>query len=140
MYFAVRNPRIYRKACGTNYQTQTPTNKAKTRGTRPRVNIVESDDYYRILMAIPGITKEAIHVKIEDETLTISSDVKVETQEGETYNHREFKVKGFTRSFALPETADTERIEAKVEHGILAVTIFKRAEAAKQAPRNIEIV
>ena len=139
MYFTVKNPRSHRKACATNYQKQAPTHKTKSNRTRPRVNIVEGDDFYRVLLAIPGIAKDAISIKVEEQTLTISSEISTALQEGEKYNHREFKVKGFTRNFTLAETADTDRIEAKVEHGILAVTIFKKAEAAKQAARTIDV-
>lgn len=140
MYFAVKNPRSYRKACNTNNQTRAQITKSKQRSTRPSVNIVEGNDYYRILLAVPGIAKDSINVKMEDEVLTIASEANLKINEGEKYNHREFKVNSFSRSFVLPETADTERIEAKVENGILGVTIFKKAEAAKQAPRNINVV
>ncbi len=140
MYFAVKSPKSYRNTCGTNYQTKARTQNTKTRVVRPKVNIVEGDNYYRILLATPGIAKDAIKVNLEDEVLTISAEIKVALQEGEKYNHQEFKVNGFSRDFSLPDTADTEKIEAKVENGILAVTISKKAEATKQAPRTIDVV
>lgn len=140
MYFAVKSPKAYRSNCGTNYQNKAQARQPKQDASRPKVNIVEGEDYYRILLATPGIAKDAIKVKLEEEVLTISTEIKSALQEGEKYNHREFKVDGFSRDFSLPDTADTERIEAKVENGILAVTIFKKAEATKQAPRKIDIV
>lgn len=139
MYYAVRSPRAYRKVYSTNQNANRPTNGTKQNATRPRANVVEGDDYYRILLAVPGIAKSDIHVKVEDEVLHISSEANLNLNEGEKYNHREFKVNAFTRNFVLPETADATRIEAKVENGILGVTIYKKAEAVKQAPRNIDV-
>ncbi len=59
-----------------------------------------------------------------------------ERKEGETYALYERQFGSFSRSFQLPEMADGERIDAKLETGVLTLTIGKRAEAK---PRKIQL-
>jgi HSP20 family protein len=69
--------------------------------------------------------------------LTVSGSRSAEERrEGESYALYERQYGSFTRSFALPETADGERIDAKLENGVLTLTIAKKAQAK---PRKIAI-
>lgn len=105
----------------------------------PAVNISESADAYHIEMAAPGLTKENIKLHVEDNVLTISSEMsKEDKQSDKRYAKREFSFNSFVRSFNLPDAADHNRIEAAYENGILNVDIGKREEA-KTVARQIEI-
>ena len=106
----------------------------------PAVNIVESDDFYRIEVAAPGLGKEDFQVKIENDLLTISARKEAkEGAEGEKYTRREFNYFEFKRNFHLPETVDGNGIKANYENGVLHVTLEKKPEAKPQPARAIEI-
>lgn len=96
----------------------------------PTVNIVENDDEFRVELAVPGLTKEDFIVKIdEDNNLQVAMEKKTEKQEGkenEKYLRREFSHAQFKQTMILPENVDIEKIEAKVENGILEITIPKK--------------
>lgn len=106
----------------------------------PAVNIAESDDFYRIEIAAPGLGKEDFEVKVENDLLTISAkkEEKEETK-GERYTRREFNYLEFKRNFHLPETVDGNAIKANYENGVLHVTLEKKPEAKPQPARTIEI-
>ena len=80
-------------------------------------------------------------MELNHDLLTISSEKKVEneTKEGEQFTKREFSYQSFCRSFTLPHTADSEKIEASYDRGILIVSIPKREEAKPKPARTIEI-
>jgi len=92
--------------------------------TQPQVNIVKSATGFVLELAVPGLSREHFSLKLEDQTLIVSA--KVEERDGEStdrFTHREFRYGTFIRSFALPENADSERIGATYEAGILSVSI-----------------
>ncbi len=109
--------------------------------TLPAVNIKETDDHYEVEMAAPGMQKDDFKVELNGNTLTISSaknDEKKEELEG--YSRREFSCQSFERNFTLPkDVVDEDKIEAHYENGLLRLSIPKREEAKKKAPRLIEI-
>jgi len=109
-------------------------------GYVPRVNIVETNDDFRVEMAAPGMKKDDFQVELDNDVLTISSDnVKQEPAEGERYARREFSYHAFKRSFHLPNTVAVDKIEANYQNGLLRLTIPKKEEARKRPPKTIEI-
>ena len=119
----------------------TNRNFSNTNTTLPSVNIKENADAFTVEVAAPGFDKSDFKVELNHNTLTISSDKKVEkeTKEGEFFTKREYSYQSFTRSFTLPQIADGERIEASYENGILTVGIPKKEEAKPKPARTIEI-
>ncbi|GJM34882.1 MAG: heat-shock protein [Saprospiraceae bacterium] len=109
--------------------------------SHPSVNVVESDNNFRIELAAPGFEKENFELKVERGYLKLSastSEKKEEVEEGK-YKRREFNYVSFSRSFQLPESVDTENVVAIYEKGILVVTLPKKAEAQVEKSRLIEI-
>jgi len=105
----------------------------------PAVNILESNEEYHIELAAPGLKKEDFKVSVERDMLTISTGQYSENNTSEkTYNRREFSYSAFTRAFALPESADVDRIQASYIDGLLKLTLPKKEEA-KAVSRQIEI-
>jgi len=105
----------------------------------PAVNILESNEEYHIELAAPGLKKEDFKVSVERDMLTISTGQYSENNTSEkTYNRREFNYSAFTRAFALPESADVDRIQASYIDGVLKLTLPKKEEA-KAVSRQIEI-
>lgn len=107
---------------------------------RPAVNIIETDDDYRIELAAPGLGKEDFQLNVENSILTIAAKKELEKKEGEKFTRREFNYNNFTHTFSLSEVIDLERINATVNHGILVVTLAKKEEAKPQPAKKIEIV
>jgi len=108
--------------------------------SQPSVNVIETDDDYRIEVAAPGLAKEDFDVNIEDNSLTISAEVKTEgTETTDKYTRREFNYSSFKRNFNLPDTVNVKDIAAGYENGVLTLTLPKREEAKPQPARKIEI-
>jgi HSP20 family protein len=110
--------------------------------TLPAVNIRETDTNFAIELAAPGKNKEDFNIEIDHNVLTISSEEKNEKEakdnEGK-YTRREFSYSSFRRAFTLPETVNSENINAAYENGVLHVILPKREEALPKPKRLIEI-
>ena len=105
----------------------------------PRVNITEREKDYRLEMEAPGFDKKDLKVEMVDDTLTIRGEHSMEdNQEEERFTRREFSRSSFERSFVLPNTANTEKINADYVNGVLALTIPK-AQESKPMARQISI-
>ncbi len=116
-------------------------NFSDTNTTLPSVNIKESAEDFEVEVAAPGLGKKDFNIELSHDLLTISSEKKVdkETKKGQQFSRREFSYQSFSRSFTLPNTADSEKIEAKYENGILRIVIPKKEEAKPKPPRQISI-
>jgi len=106
----------------------------------PAVNVIELEDKFELEIAVPGLKKEDITLKVEDETLIISATKEEQTEETtNNYTRREFDFSNFTRSFQLNETIDVENIQANFADGILNIVLPKLVEATKDNNRVIDI-
>ncbi len=111
-----------------------------TNTTVPKVNIVESNDDFTVEMAVPGMKKDDFHVELDNDMLTISSQVQHEqNNEGKNYTHKEFSYHSFKRSFYLPNTVEADKIEASYQDGLLRLVVPKKEEAKKKPARQIAI-
>ncbi len=108
--------------------------------TKPSVNIVENEDNFMVEVAAPGLDKKDFNVTVEDDILTISAERKDESEDKSgTFTRREFNYTSFSRSFHLPETCNSEKINANYKDGMLMLEIPKREEAKKKPAKTIEI-
>lgn len=108
--------------------------------SHPSVNVVETEDNFRLELAAPGLEKEDFRVNIEKDYLKVSVEKKQESEVKEDkYTRREFNYTTFKRSFQLPDTVDTSEIGANYENGVLKITLPKKEEAKAPAARVIEI-
>jgi HSP20 family protein len=106
---------------------------------RPRTNAKEFDDRFELQFVIPGIAKEDVQIKVEQNVLSVKFEKPEEKEsEGKTL-FNEFANKSFHRKFTLGKTIDTAQIAAKYEHGMLFLTLPKKAEE-KTETINIEIL
>jgi HSP20 family protein len=109
--------------------------------TVPMVNVFESDTAYRIEMAVPGMKKEDIKIRLDKDVLEISADKTDEIEnEKESCTKREYAFNKFVRSFTLPDAADKTKIEAKSDAGVLMITIMKKEEEIVKPPKDIQIL
>ena len=107
--------------------------------TLPKVNIIESGADYKVEMAVPGMKKDDFKVEIDNNTLVIQAERTENSEEQETYSRREFSYSAFRRSFHLPNTVESDKIEAQYVDGILKLLIPKREEARQKPVRTIQI-
>ena len=111
--------------------------------TAPAVNVKVDDKAYTMEVAAPGIKKEFCRVSINDEgNLQVAIENKVEHKEEEKKHHylrREFSYTNYEQAYTLPEDVDKDNIEAKVENGILTVTLPRVQKEVKKLSRTINI-
>jgi HSP20 family protein len=116
-----------------------PVLSTRTNST-PAVNIREDDKNYVLDFAIPGIDKKNLNIDMNEDVLTISSEMKNESEEsGDGYKRKEFNYSAFSRSFYIPENVNREKIEANYKDGILTVSLPKQEEAKTKVTKKIEI-
>ncbi|WP_222984694.1 Hsp20/alpha crystallin family protein [Flagellimonas meishanensis] len=106
----------------------------------PAVNIKDNEKNFELELAVPGGKKDDFTVEVDNDVLTISSEVKMENEEtNDNYTRKEFSFSSFKRAFTLPETVDGSKIDAKYEDGILRLTLPKKQEALPKPKRLIAI-
>jgi len=99
-------------------------------GDVPSVNIIENENDFVLELAAPGKTKEDFKINLENQLLTISSEVKEEKEETKkNYTRREFVFNSFSRSFTLPKNIIHDKVAADYKDGILRITLPKKEEA-----------
>lgn len=106
----------------------------------PKVNIKELADAFEVEMAVPGMKKSDFEISLENNVLSISSELEEKKEESEeTFTRREFGYASFKRTFTLPETVDEGKIKATYNEGILSIHLPKKEEAKQKPPRTIKI-
>ncbi len=107
----------------------------KTNATAPAINVVETENDYRVELAAPGMTKDDFNVHLDEEgNLVIAMERKTEKKDekkNEHYLRREFSYSKFQQTMILPDDVDKDKIAAHVEHGVLSVDLPK---VPKQTP------
>ena len=103
----------------------------------PRVNIKEDDEQISMVFEVPGMGKDEIKINVKEGVLTLSGERKVEHEENQNgYVRAEFQAGSFKRSFTLPDTVNTEKIQADYKNGLLTVVLPKLEEVK---PKEIDI-
>ena len=103
----------------------------------PLVDIVEDEQEYLIKADLPEAKKDTIKVTVDNGILVLSGERKLEQEDASRKYHRIERAHGsFRRSFSLPDNADSEKVNAEIENGLLKVHISK-SEAAR--PKQIEV-
>jgi HSP20 family protein len=103
----------------------------------PAVDVYETEDALKVKADVPDVKIEDIDVRVENQTLSIRGRRKFEKDENIKGHHRIERSYGeFVRSFAVPSTVDTDKVEADYKNGVLTITLPKK-EAAK--PRQVKV-
>jgi HSP20 family protein len=103
----------------------------------PEVDIAETENELVLTAEMAGLAPEDVDVTLENNELTIKGQKKMEQSDNSKSYHRvERRYGAFTRSFRLPQTVDTENINAQFENGVLKISLAKK-ESVKA--RKIEI-
>jgi HSP20 family protein len=103
----------------------------------PAVDVYEDEKKIVLKLEVPGIAEKDLDVSVENHTLTVKGERKFAAEEKEENFHRiERRYGSFYRAFTLPQTVDTESIDAKYENGVLKIELKKKPEAQ---PKQIKV-
>lgn len=103
----------------------------------PAFEVKETTEAFVLKADLPGVAESDLDIAVHNSVLSISgSRQSEERKDGEAYSLYERQFGSFSRSFQLPELADGDKIDAKLDAGVLTLTIGKKAEAK---PRKIAL-
>jgi HSP20 family protein len=102
----------------------------------PTTDIFETEDALTVVMEVPGVDKEAVDISVENQVLKVEAKIDPSKYEGMEPLYTEYNVGHFARSFTLSNKIDQQQIGAKLEEGILTLTLKKAHEAM---PRKISV-
>ena len=103
----------------------------------PAVDVYEDEHQVTLKIEVPGIEEKDIDVRVENNTLTVQGERKIEREEKEeNYRRVERQYGSFTRTFTLPQTVDSENVSATYDKGVLKISLPKKAEAK---PKQIKV-
>ena len=105
-------------------------------GVFPLINLTEDKDNYFVRAELPGIKAEELDIQVTANNLSISGERKIAAEEEAKYHRRERDAGRFSRIIGLPGDINSEKVDAKMENGILTIVVAK-AEAAK--PKQITV-
>ena len=124
----------------TNGHQQTDGNREVTRAreryAQPPVDIYETDNALMLLADMPGVSKEDLEVRVDQDTLTIQGKAK-DLVPGEPV-YREFELTGFFRQFEISDDIATDKINAELKYGVLSLTLPK-AEKAREKKIEVKV-
>ena len=105
----------------------------------PAVDLVEKEKAFELTAELPGLDEKNVEVKVANGVLTIKGEKQEDKEEkNKDFHMRERRFGSFERALRIPETVDTDKIEASFKKGVLTVTLPKTAEAQKPV-KKIEV-
>ena len=128
-----RMNRLFRES----YSPEGPEEALTTTSFVPPVDTYEDEHNIVLKLEVPGIDEKDIDVHIENNTLTVHGERKIEKEEKEeNYRRIERQYGSFTRSFTLPSSVDLGQVSAHYDRGVLKIKLAKKAEAK---PKQIRV-
>ncbi|KAJ3112087.1 hypothetical protein HDU96_004956 [Phlyctochytrium bullatum] len=104
------------------------------------LDLKETDKQYIIHVEVPGVAKEEMSVTVKDGILTIEGEKKAESKSDDDKRHVSERIYGkFTRSVRLPPDADENSVSAKLNNGVLELSLQKKEIPPEQAPKKINV-
>ena len=121
-----RMNRLFRES----YSPEGPEEALTTTTLAPPVDIYEDEHNIVLKIDVPGIDERDIDVRIQNSTLTVHGERKIEKEEKEeNFRRVERQYGSFTRSFTLPSSVDPGQVSAHCDKGVLKINLAKRVEA-----------
>jgi HSP20 family protein len=118
--------RLFRES----YRPEGPEEALTTTTLAPPVDIYEDEHNISLKIEVPGIDEKDIDVRIQNNTLTVHGERKIEKEEKEeNFRRVERQYGSFTRSFTLPSSVDPGQVSAYCDKGVLKINLAKKAEA-----------
>ena len=128
-----RMNRLFRES----YSPEGPEDALTTTSFAPPVDIYEDEHNITLKLEVPGIDEKDIDVRIDNNTLTVHGERKIEKEEKEeNFRRVERQYGSFTRSFTLPSSVDPQQVSANYNQGVLKIKLAKKSEAK---PKQIKV-
>lgn len=108
---------------------QTPACRTESTPARaPAIDVLETEAGYTVQLDMPGVAKDAVKITIEGKRVTVSAEAAAGTEkkDGERLIYSERAATSYARSFKLPAELNEAEASAKLEHGVLTLTLAKR--------------
>lgn len=102
----------------------------------PATDIIETENELIVYMDMPGVDKENVRVKLEKNVLEVEGKIHSEPYDDLKPIYTEYNIGHFQRQFELSNVIDQEKIEAKIDNGVLTLILAKVPE---QKPKLIEV-
>jgi HSP20 family protein len=113
-----------------NRMAETGLTTGGLRPFTPNCDIYEANDRFILKFDLPEVRADDVHVDVENQTLTVRGERKLEQEEKKSNYHRiERSYGAFSRSFSLPTNVNGERIQATTKDGVLRIELPKKPEA-----------
>jgi HSP20 family protein len=113
-----------------------PTAGLAAAGGFPAVNVYAGRDGIAVVAELPGVAKEDLEVQAHRDTLTVRGARRPASEQEGAYHRRERRSGTFTRTIQLPYRVDPSRVEARLEDGVLRLSLPRPEE---DKPRRIAI-
>jgi len=98
----------------------------------PRVDVLEDDTGITLIADMPGVSKDSLDIKVENDALSIEGVVSAATPQAMEATYAEVRIPRYRRVFTLSRELDPGRIEAQLKDGVLRVRIPKHEQARPQ--------
>jgi HSP20 family protein len=106
----------------------------------PAIDVREEEKQYGVMADLPGMSRDEVNVLVGDGILDISAKRQQESEEEkEGYVRKERGYYSFHRRLALPEDADEEGVDAKLDEGVLKLSIPKKKKEEKETKKKVEV-
>jgi HSP20 family protein len=102
----------------------------------PTADVFETDDALAVIMEMPGVAKESLTIEVEDDILRVEGRIDYARYQEMDPVYTEYNVGHYARGFSLSGKIDREAISARLEDGVLTLTLPKAKEAM---PRRISV-
>lgn len=102
----------------------------------PAADIFETEETLTVILEMPGVTKNSLEIQIEDDVLRVEGKIDHSAYQDVEPVYAEYNIGHYARAFTLSEKIDREAITARVEDGVLTLTLPKSKEAL---PRRITV-
>src|SRR5437870_9009622 len=110
-----RMNRLFRES----YGAEGPEEALTTTSFAPPVDIYEDEHNVTLKLEVPGIDEKDLDIRVENQTLTVRGERRFEQEEKEENFHRiERRYGSFSRSFTLPNTVDSDKVQASYVNGV----------------------
>jgi len=108
---------------------QAPRSAELPAAVRARMDVIDKNDRFEVLVDLPGVKKEDIQVTIEGSRVAITAESKSEKEEkeGDRVLHSERFAASYARTFELPAEVTEDGAEAAFDNGVLKLSLPKRA-------------
>ncbi len=121
-----------RQESGRQGSSQSDATRRDTQAMTPRVDVLEDDTGITVIADMPGVSKDSLDIKVENDALSIEGAVSAATPEAMEATYAEVRIPRYRRSFSLSRELDPSRIEAQMKDGVLRVRIPKHEQARPQ--------